>query len=395
MRVSAINTNSYGCNQKPVLLNSLKNTPPQKLYEFHHVLSDKIEFTSRNTVGLNKLASLKIPCIYCGRPTIEGSRYTKMTASGFFEKPVKQVLPLLQEFVESFHPTELKVYKLLKNQSENFPKLTIQQILQIAAPKHARKLVIQQLPVFNNLLDIGKELPKEKYKALYEIINHTVEEVIEKYPECTYSNIGFINKISPIVFDNSDSVIDLAFKDECTKLPSSHQNLSAFIAKYARTNSNRIVFAMGEPSFFSKEDLMPRFLNGKPGFDNYGIACKGDNRDFGHILMSERVKMKPETIGFTQKQIDYMINLANKGEIPGEAVEKMADLYMKYMGEALTLDTSKLDYNKIEKSLLNRITAQCFFNKLKKYGIEKVSVPPEYTLLYNCNKVKNFSMPAV
>ena len=136
------------------------------------------------------------------------------------------------------------------------------------------------------------------------------------------------------------------------KLPTSYENLSAFIVKYAGDTSNKIGYHMMKDSVVSIDHLVPKKGGGANTLKNFGLSSAGVNREKSNIPFDEFVKMHPETYENCQKQVDRLIELCNDGtfdklEIPRSYIKDFATTILNISPpeKRIILDISKLNLN--------------------------------------------------
>lgn len=132
-------------------------------------------------------------------------------------------------------------------------------------------------------------------------------------------------------------------------LPTSYENLSAFIVKYSGDTSDKIGYFMMRDSLVSIDHLVPKKGGGANTLRNFGLSSAGINREKSNIPFAEFVKIHPETYVNCQKHVDRLIELCNQGifdklEIPRSYIKDFADTIYKISPpeKRLVLDISKL-----------------------------------------------------
>ena len=128
---------------------------------------------------------------------------------------------------------------------------------------------------------------------------------------------------------------DLAHKllNIATKLPTSTNNSSAFIVKYANEDCGTIGFQLLKGSLCSVDHLVAKNNGGKNKLFNYGLCSSYINTEKTNIYFDQWVRLHPETRINCQKYVDRLIELYNKGVFAkiSKGTEKKLNLTADYI----------------------------------------------------------------
>lgn len=165
-----------------------------------------------------------------------------------------------------------------------------------------------------------------------------------------FSRKAFIYDLSQILDDLEDVNLKVIFLKVAKKLPTSKNNIYAYITKAAGEPSEKIVYRLLWPSFASVEHIRPKSLGGKDKMKNYGGATASANSKRQSNDFTIQVEREPDTPKNCQKYVDRLIKYAQDGifEIENIDVKYIEDFKeaVAYESEgAVIVDTSKLYEN--------------------------------------------------
>ena len=149
----------------------------------------------------------------------------------------------------------------------------------------------------------------------------------------------------------TDGLEDETLKEQVFKtaeeLPTSRNNLSAFILKFQNTPSTRLCYRLVSDSFGSIEHLLPQSKGGRDELANYGPASAYFNSQRGNVDFLDYFHEHPAIRQTCQYSVDKMIELANKGvfekiKLPRKYIIWFSDTIARLTDNELVLNTSKL-----------------------------------------------------
>ena len=179
-----------------------------------------------------------------------------------------------------------------------------------------------------------------------EIYNNT--EKLNEYFDKTSKNLAEANS------DNSSKTPESSLWELkqrmigiAESLPTSRTSTAAYIMKFAKEPSEKIVYRILWPSFATVEHLFPRACGGIDDMSNYGGACAVANSDLGCELLYEKVKRAPQTPIYCHKYVDRLIELYKQGVfdkhyIDKNYIEEFKNTVYEESKGLIVLDTSKL-----------------------------------------------------
>ena len=206
-------------NSQPLNLNSIPHYYP-------------INFTARSNVSkLRALFEYRLPCIYTGYPTISPKLLPKWIKSGLFNRPIKEVLPSIEQYSNDFEGMEKKFITLLTEHLKINPNKTMQEILMDVKPIYKRRLDKKQGYIFKELVELSHELPDKyryKFNQFMAITDRMVNEKPVAIPFSAYEFWYKLDKIKDIVTTGQDlkskKVINKIIKESKRLTPSTNAN---------------------------------------------------------------------------------------------------------------------------------------------------------------------------
>jgi len=163
-----------------------------------------------------------------------------------------------------------------------------------------------------------------------------------------FNRKSFIYKLNQTLNNLKDEDLKEKFIKTADKLPTSKDNTSAFILKYADYPSNRIAKRLLKPSQGTIEHIKPSYKNGHNVPSNFAHACVFHNQDRQHTDLSVYIENLTDVDMHVQNYIDFLIDISKekdsfqKYDINPEHIIKISTLI-----ETLSKNKLKLDINRL------------------------------------------------
>lgn len=157
-----------------------------------------VSFGIQNSSKLRILFGFDLPCIYSGVTMIDPKQLTRWQKSRLFYRPAKDVLVELDKYPNSFAGMEKRFIDLVRERSAMHPEMTIKDILNEIRPVYARRLRKEQYPVFQELIDLSKHLPKDYRKGCDILMEDTKRRLYDKPVVVPFSSYEFKYKLTKI-----------------------------------------------------------------------------------------------------------------------------------------------------------------------------------------------------
>ncbi len=390
------------------------------------LMSDTVSFSGVSNGGdiLKRLSAYGIPDMYTGLILLDPKALERLEQNGVFNKPLEKVVKIVSKYENTMIPVDKEFFKILTKFAHKHPNYTLSQTLKEIYPEHKKKLLRAQQPVFEEIMRLACDLPKDLYEEFSELMNITNKRLLNDPVVLPFSEREFLYKLrrigedmqyknnSPEIhsmnklisianrifhnepkgsrafgrnikkklesqmrpeilkrnssnlaefkkfFDvsplrNNEDIIRLLentsakihgfpafasferksfihelkkitrklknrkyaqqFSETAEKLPTSKQNVSAFIVKYADENNNKIGVNMLMNGICSVDHLIAKKNGGANKLSNYGLAGAEINRQKTNILFDEWARKHPETRKNCQKYVDRLIELYKQG----------------------------------------------------------------------------------
>ena len=234
------------------------------------------------------------------------------------------------------------------------------------------KRIVNTVPVYSKESRQRPDFPKRRYERRLKTMITEASEYAEK--SCLYKNKDLISLFSTarsqvngiptnIRFNRKSFIYDLQkitnkLQDKklahkmvktAVSLPTSKENLSAFIMKAAERSSEQIGYDLLGGSVGTADHLIPAIKGGDNNISNYGLASAYMNSKRAHTDFKLLLQMNPMIYVYCQRQVDRLIELANNGIFSKIGLSKS---YIKIFanklcklspkGTPLIIDTNKL-----------------------------------------------------
>lgn len=184
-----------------------------------------ISFGIQNSSKLRILFGFDLPCIYSGVTMIDPKQLTRWQKGRLFYRPAKDVLTELDKYPDSFVGMEKRFIELVRERSAMQPDLTIKDILNEIRPVYARRLRKEQYPIFQELMELSKQLPKDYRKGCDILMEDTKRKLYDKPVVVPFSSYEFKYKLTKIRDDISNGS-DRKSKKVMSKLIKESKRLS-------------------------------------------------------------------------------------------------------------------------------------------------------------------------
>lgn len=295
-----------------------------------------------------------IKCACCGHGFVSKAEYKRLGSDEVTNSSATNIQALLKH-EHKMKPIEKQVFEVLKDYSEKFPQENFQQLLQRANRKHLPMLEDYQRTILNSVKkDLNKMLPDSKI-----IINDALDKVgnilfnePKNIPQKRYRSIQiFDNLFGPFIGRDKELILFDEMCDKIISLPSSGQNVDAFIAKYAHRSPGEISQRLLMDTLPTIEHVVATSNGGEDDIDNKIILCKDCNKERSNYSYSILLGNHPEMKENLQLYIDKVIEQINLGKLTG--LEKYALSIKQKFGDmklGLDLDISKLSVSEKQSS---------------------------------------------
>lgn len=277
-----------------------------------------------------------VNCIYCDKPMIPSKKIFSIVWPSS-QEPInlynKKIIEILEPFKEKMHEGERVVFDTIKDLNLQYPQKTFQELLSMVRTPNLEKLNAKENKVLNNLKWTTKDLPKKFSKPIKELIEDGQSRIALDKEFHPFKRKIFIERFGNILQELPDKEKAQSLIDKAYYLPTSKDNESAFIVKYAskvrkddgtwayRTTEeiahNLLCGARSTVDHFEAQHPQdPLMAKGETAADNLAYACDRCNSFLKENTELPRfVKRYPITRINIQKHVNSLILATNNGII--------------------------------------------------------------------------------
>jgi hypothetical protein len=191
--------------------------------------------------------------------------------------------------------------------------------------------------------------PLSQDKELKDLIAKAKNQIFHIPTVIPFSRKNFIRDLESITKTINNTKYAHRLIKIAQKLPTSHQEPSAFIMKESRNSSEKIGYDLFEGSVATLDHLVPFSKGGKDSLTNYGLTSSYINSTRGNMPLDNYIRNHPKIYKNCQKYINRLIELNNNGMLNEIGLNKwyivhFADVMKKLSPEEtpMLLDISKL-----------------------------------------------------
>ena len=205
-----------------------------------------------------------------------------------------------------------------------------------------------QKSVFMFLNHIRKRSVLKNNGQLSILFRETKSRLDKKEILVPFRRKSFIYDLAKIIEDYPDESVKEKLICVAQKLPTSRQNLSAYILKCSTDSNDKIGYRLVWPSMATIEHIKPRSVGGGDDLGNLGIASAIENSDRKSIDFVIQLELRPKTPIYTQKVIDKLIQLYKEGifekiKLSPKYIEEYANTVFEESKHKLKLDLGALE----------------------------------------------------
>lgn len=257
-----------------------------------------------------------------------------------------------------------KIRKRLCNSHDSFIRHDIDKLCRISrsvayVPKEKRmgkgfslkKYESKQRQMILKFDDFFRYSRLSEDKDLKELIKTSKGQIFKVPVNMQFNRKSFIYDLKKITERLEDRKLARRMEQVAVSLPTSRENISAFIMKAADRSAEQIVYDLLGGSCGTVDHLLAAHENGASSLANYGLASAYKNSKKAHQSLAVCLEKEPEIRLYSQRQINRLIELANdktfkKVGLSPYYIISLAKKLEKLSSKEnpLILDTSKLKY---------------------------------------------------
>ena len=184
--------------------NQVQASHPQKtrsnVFLTNPIPFDTVSFTASmaGKTQLKKLAEYGMPDMYTGKPMMSYGNLTRMLKNGTFTLPLSKLVPILQKYNTTLHPTEQSFVTILKSVEKKQPDIRIDEALKTLFPEHQDKLLKIQRPVFGEIIQQACSLPRTFFDDFILLMRETNKKIAKDLTISHFSEKEFIYRLQQV-----------------------------------------------------------------------------------------------------------------------------------------------------------------------------------------------------
>ena len=244
-------------------------------FQGHLAKAERIFENKFNKIFFRKIANEHLPCAYTGIEMISQKQFDELIQTKVLTGNSADVIKELKKFEKSLFPVENSIFNILKSLSEKYPEKNLQELLKLKYPIAEKKLIQQQAKTLNRINMVIRDLPKEEFLKIREIVQESFDKIFapNPNPKDRFKRKALLYKLKTQNLTNKKiqkRIIKLA-----EKLPNSETSVNSFIVKYSEPyriryenknpkqipqTSEEIALRLLRPSLATEEHIYPQAM---------------------------------------------------------------------------------------------------------------------------------------
>lgn len=244
-------------------------------FQGHLAKAERIFENKFNKIFFRKIANEHLPCAYTGIEMISQKQFDELIQTKVLTGNSADVIKVLKKFEKSLFPVENGIFNILKSLSEKYTEKNLQELLKLKYPIAEKKLIQQQANTLNRINMIIRDLPKEEFLKIREIVQESFDKIFapNPNPQDRFKRKALLYKLKTQNLTNKKiqkRIIKLA-----EKLPNSETSVNSFIVKYSEPyriryenknpkripqTSEEIALRLLRPSLATEEHIYPQAM---------------------------------------------------------------------------------------------------------------------------------------
>lgn len=244
-------------------------------FQGHLAKAERLFENKFNKIFFRKIANEHLPCAYTGIEMISQKQFDELIQTKVLSGNSADVIKELKKFEKSLFPVENGIFNILKSLSEKYPEKNLQELLKLKYPIAEKKLIQQQANILNRINMVIRDLPKEEFLKIREIVQESFDKIFapNPNPQDRFKRKALLYKLKTQNLTNKKiqkRIIKLA-----EKLPNSETSVNSFIVKYSEPyriryenknpkripqTSEEIALRLLRPSLATEEHIYPQAM---------------------------------------------------------------------------------------------------------------------------------------
>lgn len=244
-------------------------------FQGHLAKAERVFENKFNKTFFRKISNEHLPCAYTGIEMISQKQFDELIQTKVLSGNSADVIKELKKFEKSLFPVENGIFNILKSLSEKYPEKNLQELLKLKYPIAEKKLIQQQANTLNQINMVIRDLPKEEFLKIREIVQESFDKIFapNPNPQDRFKRKALLYKLKTQNLTNKKiqkRIIKLA-----EKLPNSETSVNSFIVKYSEPyriryenknpkkipqTSEEIALRLLRPSLATEEHIYPQAM---------------------------------------------------------------------------------------------------------------------------------------
>ena len=244
-------------------------------FQGHLAKAERIFENKFNKIFFFFFSNEHLPCAYTGIEMISQKQFDELIQTKVLSGNSADVIKELKKFEKSLFPVENGIFNILKSLSEKYPEKNLQELLKLKYPIAEKKLIQQQANTLNRINMVIRDLPKEEFLKIREIVQESFDKIFapNPNPQDRFKRKALLYKLKTQNLTNKKiqkRIIKLA-----EKLPNSETSVNSFIVKYSEPyriryenknpkkipqTSEEIALRLLRPSLATEEHIYPQAM---------------------------------------------------------------------------------------------------------------------------------------
>lgn len=244
-------------------------------FQGHLAKAERVFENKFNKTFFRKISNEHLPCAYTGIEMISQKQFDELIQTKVLTGNSADVIKELKKFEKSLFPVENGIFNILKSLSEKYPEKNLQELLKLKYPIAEKKLIQQQANTLNRINMVIRDLPKEEFLKIREIVQESFDKIFapNPNPQDRFKRKALLYKLKTQNLTNKKiqkRIIKLA-----EKLPNSETSVNSFIVKYSEPyriryenknpkkipqTSEEIALRLLRPSLATEEHIYPQAM---------------------------------------------------------------------------------------------------------------------------------------
>jgi hypothetical protein len=176
-----------------------------------------------------------------------------------------------------------------------------------------KKVEKKQSEIFLGISSFFEKSALKNDKDLKALITESRFRIYKIPTNTKFNRKTFIHELKKITELLDDEKLARKMVQTAVKLPTSKENISAFIMKSVGRSNEQIGYDLFSSSIGTADHLLAKHKGGEDNIGNYALSSSFKNSEKAHERFSIVLRKNPAIRKYAQKQIDRLIELSNNG----------------------------------------------------------------------------------